>query len=70
MKVDPKDRLSAKELLDHEIMKKRTFVKENVSTEPAYGSSTGIRKLIEKISVPRRRDFRNIKDFLPKHRFG
>ena len=46
------------------------FVKENVSTEPAYGSSTGIRKLIEKISVPRRRDFRNIKDFLPKHRFG
>ena len=27
-------------------------------------------KIMGKINVPRRRDFRNIKEMLPKHRFG
>jgi NIMA (never in mitosis gene a)-related kinase 1/4/5 len=64
LKVDPKDRLSASDLLENELLLRRVgkegVVKE-VLVESGLQSSTMTRRLLlEKILPPRRKDFRNI----------
>ena len=72
LRVDPKDRLSANDLLDSELLKKRNSLKGQLVNDSFHMNSSGCysSKMINKINVPRRRDFRNIKDQLPKNRFG
>ena len=68
LRVDPKDRLSAGALLEHDLMKKRfASMDENTIDQSLSGSSS--RRLLEKITAPRKREFRIIKDRLPKNRF-
>ena len=71
LKVDPRDRLSANELLENDLLKKRNNLKEQMANDSLNLSSSGSYscKMIGKFNV-RRRDFKNIKGMLPKHRFG
>jgi len=71
LKVDPKDRLSANDLLENELLKRRNSLKEQLVNDSINLSSSGNYscQMISKINV-RRRDIRNIKGMLPKHRFG
>jgi NIMA (never in mitosis gene a)-related kinase len=72
LRVDPRDRMNASELLENELIKKRHLLKEQLVNDSVTLNSSGSysRKLIGKINLPKRRDFRNIKEMLPKHRFG
>lgn len=72
LKVEPKDRLSANELLECELLKNRNSLKEQLANDSFHLNSSGCysSKMISKINLPRRRDFRQIKDQLPKNRFG
>jgi len=71
LKVDPRDRLSASDLLENDLLKKRNSLKEQLNNDSVNLSSSGSYscKMIGKFNV-RRRDLKNIKDMLPKHRFG
>ena len=71
LKVDPKDRLSASELLDNDLLKRRNSLKDHFVNDSMNLSSSGNYscQMISKINV-RRRDIRNIKGMLPKHKFG
>jgi serine/threonine protein kinase len=71
LKVDPKERLSATELLENDLIKKRSIVpKEPMSESITMNNSSYSRRLLlEKILPPKKRDFKNIKDRLPKNRF-
>lgn len=68
LKVDPKERLSASELLENDLLRRRGLSNQGMSE--SMNNSTLTRKLLlEKILPPRRKDFRNINDRLPKHKF-
>lgn len=73
LKVDPKDRLSASDLLDNELLLRRVgkevVVKEGLAESGLQSSTMTRRLLLEKILPPRRKDFRNINERLPKHKF-
>lgn len=71
LKVDPRDRPSANELLDNELLKRRNSLKEQLANDSLNLSSSGSYscRMINKINV-RRRDIKSIKDMLPKHKFG
>lgn len=71
LKVDPRDRLSANELLENDLLKKRNNLKDQLVNDSINLSSSGSYscKMIGKINI-RRRDLKNLKDMLPKNRFG
>ena len=71
LKVDPKERLSANELLECDLLKRRNSLKDQLNNDSVNLSNSGSYscKIIGKISV-RRRDFKNIKEMLPKNKFG
>jgi serine/threonine protein kinase len=70
LKVDPKDRLSATELLEHDLIKGRETLTKEMTESISLNNSSFTRKvLLEKIMPPRKKDFRNIRDKLPKNRF-
>lgn len=75
LKVDPKERLSANDLLENELLLRRAGKdmkeggKETLIDSGLQGSTMTRRLLLEKILPPRRRDFRNINERLPKNKF-
>ena len=71
LKVDPKERLSANDLLECDLLKRRNSLKDQLNDDSVNLNNSGSYscKIIGKISV-RRRDFKNIKEMLPKNKFG
>lgn len=72
LKVDPKDRLSANDLLDNELLRRRNSLKQELANDSVNFNASGSysKKMIQKINIPKKRDFKMIKDMLPKNRFG
>lgn len=71
LKVDPKERPSATELLENDLLRRRGLGsgKEGMSESAMNSSSVARKLLLEKILPPRRKDFRNIRERLPKNKF-
>jgi NIMA (never in mitosis gene a)-related kinase len=71
LKVDPKERPSATELLENDLLRRRGLGsgKEGMSESGMNSSSVARKLLLEKILPPRRKDFRNIRERLPKNKF-
>jgi NIMA (never in mitosis gene a)-related kinase 1/4/5 len=69
LKVDPKDRPAAAELLENDLLRRRAGHSQGMSESACLNSSLTRKLLLEKIVPPRRKDFRNINERLPKHKF-